>query len=270
MYKLVAVDLDGTMLKDDLKIARQTIEAVQQAYQAGAIVTIATGRMLASAKQFAEQLKIDAPIITYQGAVIQDLRTQKVIYERLISPEISKQIIEFANKHDVHVQVYQDDLLYGAEANEILVEYAEKTNVPYFVEPNLFKLAEKGFTKVIFIDQPEVLEPLEKELVSLLGETTHITKSTTRFLELTHPEANKGEALRHLAEILGVDPAKTIGIGDNHNDKELITTAGLGVAMDNAVDELKELADYVTLSNNDHGVKHVIEKFVLKRSVEVT
>lgn len=266
MYKLIAVDLDGTLLTDKLEIASQTIEAVQQAFSAGTIVTIATGRMLTSAKKFAEQLNIDVPIITYQGAIIQDLRSQKVLYERLITPESSKKIIEFAKEKGVHLQVYQDDLLYGAEENEILVNYAKNTKVPYTVEPDLFKLAEKGLTKAIFIDQPHVLKPLEKELASLLGETTHITKSTTRFIEITHAEANKGHALRHLAKTLGIDESQTIGIGDNHNDKELIAAAGLGVAMENAVDDLKNIADYVTYSNNDEGVKHVIEKFILKNN----
>lgn len=264
MYKLMAVDLDGTLLTDNLEVASETIEAVRKAYDAGTIVTIATGRMLASAKQFAEQLGIDVPIITYQGAVIQDLRTQKALYERLISPEISTKIIEFAQEKGLHLQVYQDDLLYGAVENDILVNYAKHTKVPYFVEPDLFKLAEKGLTKAIFVDEPHVLVPLEEELKDFLGTTTHVTKSTTRFLEMTHPEANKGQALRHLAKILGIDESETIGIGDNHNDKELISVAGLGVAMENAVEDLKNIADYVTLSNNDEGVKHVIEKFVLK------
>ncbi len=265
MYKLIAVDLDGTLLTDDLEVKPETIEAVQQAVEAGTVVTIATGRMLASAKQFAEKLKIDVPIITYQGAIIQDLRTQKVIYERFISPEIAKKIVAFANETKIHLQVYQDDRLYGAVENETLVNYAKNTKVPYTVEPDLFKLAEKGFTKAIFIDEPHVLEGLAEELATLLGETTHITKSTPRFLELTHPEANKGKALSYLAETLGIDQSATIGIGDNFNDKELIATAGLGVAMENAVDELKDLADYTTLSNNDQGVKDVIEKFVLKK-----
>lgn len=270
MYKLVAIDLDGTMLQDNLEIAQETIEAVQQASEKGAIVTIATGRMLTSAKQFAEQLKINAPIITYQGAIIHDLETEKVLYERTISPEISRQILQFAEEKNVHLQVYQDDKVYGKEENEILLTYAEKTKVPYYIEPDLYQLAARGLTKAIFIDEPSVLEGIVEELATLVGETTHITKSTQRFLELTHSEANKGHALTHLAKTLGIEQSQTIGIGDNFNDKELITTAGLGVAMGNAVNELKDLADFVTLSNNEHGVKHVLEKFILNPSTSLT
>ncbi len=92
----------------------------------------------------------------------------------------------------------------------------------------------------------------------------HIAKSLVNYLEVTHPEANKGCALLHLASKLGIERTEIIGIGDNHNDIELIKTAGLGIAMGNGVQELKDLADYISLTNNEEGVLHVIEKFVLE------
>lgn len=260
--------MDGTLLTDDLEITPSTIEAIQQAVEKGTTVTIATGRMYASAKQFAEQLKINVPLITYQGALIQDMNSEEVIYERLISPDISTQLIEIAEERGIHFQVYQDDLLYGAEENERLILYAEKTKVPYKVEPDLRKLATRGFTKAIYIGDPGYLEGMQEDLKTIFGDRAHITKSTPYFLEVTHPEANKGSALRHLAKTLGVDMSETIGIGDNYNDTELVTVAGLGVAMDNAVDALKQQADYITLSNNDEGVKHVIEKYVLASNID--
>lgn len=264
MYKLVAIDLDGTLLTDDLKVSPGTVKTIQQAVEAGTIVTIATGRMFASAKQFAKQLEINVPLITYQGAIIMDVNEKEVVYERLISPDIAQKLVEISVAQNIHLQVYQDDLLYGAVENEELVSYAEGVKVPYTVEPDLHKLAEKGFTKALFIDSPEKLDVLQEELKVLFGKRAHIAKSKPHFLEVTHPEANKGLALLHLAETLGIDQSEIIGIGDNHNDRELITTAGLGVAMGNAVQEMKDIADYVSLTNNEEGVKHVIEKFVLE------
>ena len=264
MYKLIAIDLDGTLLTDDLKVSPGTVKAIQQAVEAGTIVTIATGRMFASAKRFAKQLEINVPLITYQGAIIMDVNEREVVYERLISPDIAQKLVEISAAKNVHLQVYQDDLLYGAVENEALVSYAEGVNVPYTVEPDLHKLAEKGFTKALFIDSPENLDVLQEELKVLFGNRAHIAKSKPHFLEVTHPEANKGLALLHLAKTLGIDQSEIIGIGDNHNDRELITTAGLGVAMGNAVQEMKDIADYVSLTNNEEGVKHVIEKFVLE------
>lgn len=263
MYKLIAIDLDGTLLTDDLMISPDTVKAIQQAVEMGTVVTIATGRMFASAKIFAQQLGINVPLITYQGAIIKDAEEKEVLYERPISPDIARKLVEISVERNLHLQVYQDDILYGPSANEKLVSYAEGVKVPYTVEPNLFKLAEKGFTKALFIETPETLSILQEELGALFGERAHIAKSKENFLEVTHPEANKGLALLHLAETLGIDQSEIIGIGDNHNDKELIMTAGLGVAMGNAVQEMKDIADYVSLTNNEEGVKHVIEKFVL-------
>ena len=164
------------------------------------------------------------------------------------------------NRH----RVYRLDILYGDSANEKLISYAEGVKVPYTIEPDFVKLAKKGFTKALFIAEPGILDILQDELVTLFGERAHIAKSKENFLEVTHPEANKGSALLYLAERLGIDRSEIIGIGDNHNDKELIMTAGLGIAMGNAVNELKDISDYISLTNNDEGVLHAIEKFVLE------
>lgn len=263
MYKLVAIDLDGTLLTDELTISPKTITAIQQAAAAGTIVTIATGRMFASAKLIAEQLDINVPLITYQGALIKDVHEKEVIYERYISPQIAQTLVEISRERNIHLQVYQDDMLYGAEDNEKLRTYAEKVNVPYKVEPDLAKLAQKGMTKLLFIEDPLMLDELQAELETLFGDKAHIAKSKKHYLEITHPEANKGSALLALADKLGIAQSEIIGIGDNHNDFELVAKAGLGVAMGNAVQEVKDIADYTTCSNNEEGVLHVLEKFVL-------
>ena len=269
MYKLIAIDLDGTLLTDDLTVSPGTVKAIQQAVEMGATVTIATGRMFSSAKQFAQQLGINVPLITYQGAIIMDVDEKEVVYERLIFPDIAKKLVEISSEKNLHLQVFQDDNLYGAVENEKLIGYVEGVKVPYTVEPDLLKLAEKGFMKALFIESPETIDVLQEELKALFGNRAHIAKSKPHYLEVTHPEANKGLALLHLAKTLGIDQSEIIGIGDNHNDKELIMTAGLGVAMGNAVQEMKDIADYVSLTNNEEGVKHVIEKFVLAPDVSL-
>jgi Cof subfamily protein (haloacid dehalogenase superfamily) len=116
---------------------------------------------------------------------------------------------------------------------------------------------------LLFIDEPEALDLLQEELRIMLGDEACIEKSKLRYLEVTHPEANKGSALLYLAQQLGIDRSEIIGIGDNHNDAELVKSAGFGIAMGNAVAELKELADYTSLSNNEEGVLHAINKFIL-------
>lgn len=263
MYRMIAIDLDGTLLTDQLTISPGTRTAIQKAIETGTIVTIATGRMFSSAKLIAQQLGIKAPLITYQGAMIK-ATGEDSLYERAVSPAISQKLIEIACNQNLHLQVYQDDILYGAAETDKLIAYAKAVEVPYTVEPDLTRLAQKGFTKLLFIDEPDVLALLQKELQLLFGASAYIEKSKKNYLEVTHPEANKGSALLFLANQLGIDRSEIIGIGDNHNDAELLKAAGFGIAMGNAVQEVKDIADYVSFTNNDEGVLHAIDKFILK------
>lgn len=266
MYKLVAIDLDGTLLTDELTISPGTVAAIQKTVEAGTMVTIATGRMFSSAKLIAEQLDMNVPLITYQGALIKKVNGEEAMYERTVPPEVAEQLIKISQERNIHLQVYQDDTLFGAVENEKLIAYANAVKVPYVVEPDLMKLAQKGITKFLFIEDPEMLNKLQIELENSIGLHAHIAKSKKHFLEITHPEANKGSALLYLAKQLGIEQSEIIGIGDNHNDLELVLSAGLGVAMGNAVKEVKGIADYTTFSNNEEGVLHVLEKFVLERA----
>ncbi|EIM05505.1 cof family hydrolase [Planococcus antarcticus DSM 14505] len=264
MYKMIAIDLDGTLLTDELTISPETVATIQKAMKTGTIVTIATGRMFSSAKLIAQQLGINAPLITYQGAMIKAADGDDVLYERSVSPDISQKLLNIAREKNIHLQVYQDDILYGAVETDKLVAYAEAVQVPYAIEPDLIKLAQKGFTKLLFIDEPDVLALLQKELQAIFGDSAYIEKSKKNYLEVTHPEANKGNALLFLANKLGIDRSEIIGIGDNHNDFELLKSAGFGIAMGNAVQEVKDIADYITFTNNDEGVIHAIDKFILE------
>ncbi|MBT2570055.1 Cof-type HAD-IIB family hydrolase [Planococcus sp. ISL-110] len=264
MYKMIAIDLDGTLFTDELTISPNTVTAIQKAIEMGTVVTIATGRMFSSAQLIAQQLGIHAPLITYQGAMIKSAGKADAMYERSVSPGIAEKLIGIAREKNIHLQVYQDDILYGAEETEKLVVYAEAVQVPYAIEPDLIGLAQKGFTKLLFIDEPDVLDLLQKELQSLFGESAYIEKSKKNYLEVTHPEANKGSALLFLANMLGINRSEIIGIGDNHNDFELLKAAGFGIAMGNAVQAVKDIADYTTLTNNDEGVLHAFDKFILE------
>jgi len=264
MYKMIAIDLDGTLFTDQLTISPNTITAIRQAISLGTVVTIATGRMYSSAKQIAEQLGIDVPLITYQGAMIRTAGEEEALYERAVSPDIAQKLVGIARDQNIHLQVYQDDILYGAAETDKLIAYAKAVQVPYKVEPDLMGLAQKGFTKLLFIDEPDVLALLQKQLQVLFGASAYIEKSKKNYLEVTHPEANKGSALLFLANKLGIDRSEIIGIGDNHNDAELLKAAGLGIAMGNAVQEVKDMADFVSRSNNDDGVMYAIDKFILE------
>ncbi|MFC3345809.1 HAD-IIB family hydrolase, partial [Paenibacillus abyssi] len=121
-------------------------------------------------------------------------------------------------------------------------------------------------TKMLIIDDPALLDQMAEKLQPLIGDRVHITKSKPHYLEFMHKEGTKGHAVQFLAEHIGCTMDQVIAIGDSWNDHEMLEVAGLGVAMGNAIPALKEIADFVTLSNNDEGVRHVIEKFVLQKA----
>lgn len=264
MYKMIAIDLDGTLLTDELAVSSNTMTAIRKSVELGVVVTIATGRMYPSAQRIALELGLDAPMITYQGALIKSATGGEALRQRVVPFEIAQKCIHIAAEKKMHIQVYQDDVLYSAVENDKVEAYSKEVGVGFEVEPDLLKLAKDGFMKLLFIDEPEALDLLQDELKTLLGDEACIEKSKLRYLEVTHPDANKGSALLHLAQQLGIDRSEIIGIGDNHNDAELVKSAGFGIAMGNAVAELKELADYTSLSNNEEGVLHAINKFILE------
>jgi Cof subfamily protein (haloacid dehalogenase superfamily) len=147
--------------------------------------------------------------------------------------------------------------------NDHIRAYSELSKVPYVIESDFRRVAILGSTKMLIIDEPETLDRLADELRTVFGSSLHITKSKPHYLEFLHPEATKGHALSYLAKHYRIPQEQTMAIGDSWNDHEMIQVAGLGVAMGNAVASLKQIADYITRSNNEEGVREVIEQFVL-------
>ncbi|MWV44374.1 Cof-type HAD-IIB family hydrolase [Paenibacillus sp. HJL G12] len=263
MYKLIAIDIDDTLINDDKEVTPATQQALEQAVAKDVVVTLATGRAYASAQKIARQTGLNVPIITYQGALIKNLMDEKVLYERYVPKDAAHKLFEYCIEHDLHLQVYIDDKLYAREENQKLKDYSELNRTPYYIEPNFEKLIAQKTPKMLIIDDPDYLDEIAPVLRELLGSEVHITKSKPHFLEFMHNEGTKGHALTFLANHFGVDMAETMALGDSWNDHEMLEAAGLGVAMGNAIQALKDIAGYVTLSNNEDGVKVAIEKFVL-------
>lgn len=262
-YKLIAIDIDDTLINDDQIITEGTKEALKQAVDKGVIVTLATGRMFRSAQKVARQINLNVPIITYQGAIVKNLLDEKILYERYVPENAAKQIFAYAEKHQLHLQWYYQDTLYAKTDNEKVKHYSKISNVPYEIEPNPSKMVHLPFEKLLIYDEPDTLDTIAKELQPILGNQVHITKSKPYFLEFIHPEGTKGQALSFLAAHFGVNLSEVIAVGDSWNDHDMLQVAGLGIAMENAVDSLKQIADEITKSNNDEGVRHVIEKYLL-------
>lgn len=264
MYKMLAIDIDDTLINDDKEVTEGTKQALAEALAHGITVTLATGRMYASAKQMASQLQLNVPLITYNGSLVKNSEDGRVLYEQSVPPEAAHLIFDYCERHGLHLQLYIDDILYVKEDNDKIRDYAALSKIPYTVYPDFRELADQPSTKMLIIDDPAKLDEVGLELRNLIVGQVHITKSKPHFLEIIHHEGTKGDALRYLADKFGYDMSEVIAIGDGSNDREMLEAAGLGVAMGNAAPALKAIANYVTLSNNEDGVKHVVDKFVLQ------
>ncbi|MGE5417546.1 MAG: Cof-type HAD-IIB family hydrolase [Acidobacteriota bacterium] len=264
--KLVALDLDDTLLTSSLEISPECQEVLQAVQDRGVMITIATGRMFGSAKPYAVGMSTDVPLITYQGALVKKAVSGEVIYYRPVPCEQALQVIEIARDLGCHYQAYFDDRLYMEKLTQEGQDYATLVGSDPVFEPGLYNLIkEKEPTKVIIIKYDlDYLINLENDLKERFAGRLHITRSKPFFLEALNLEATKGRALEKVSEHFGFHRQEVLAIGDSYNDIEMLDWAGIGVAVANAHPEVKAHADYITLSNDDHGVAEALRHFILK------
>lgn len=263
-YKMIAIDLDDTLLSGDLSISQINRQAISHAVSMGVKVTISTGRMFRSTLPYVEQLKLDVPVITYQGALIKNAMSEEVVLARPLPLDISLDIIEESRKHGVHIQVYIGDDYFFDKYNGYSQLYYDLSGIEGKAVRRLEDFLVEAPLKVLIMDSPETISYLTGLYADMFKGRAEITISKSNYLEFTNIEANKGSALEHLAQSLGIKREEVIAIGDGYNDISMIKYAGLGVAMGNAPLDVKKYADFITCSNEDNGVAHVIKKFVLK------
>ncbi len=261
--KLVALDLDDTLLTSKLEISPNTAEAIRRAKAQGVTVTLATGRMYRSALPFALDLGLDVPLITYHGALVKTSVSKEVLYHRAIPLDLARLITQIASNLGFHLNIYMNDELYATNRNPHIKGYTDLARVPYIEVPDLLSVLSIKPDKLLIINDEHKLDDLALNLRDLVGNKLHITKSKPYFLEITHPQATKGQAIQALVEQLGIKPAQVMAVGDSYNDLDMLEYAGVGVAMGNARPEIQEKADYVTRGNDEDGVAEAFYKFVI-------
>lgn len=267
--QLIAIDLDGTLLNNDLQISDRAQRAIRAAGENGVKVTLCTGRMYASARLYALELGLDLPLITYNGALVKTSGSGDVLYHRTVPVELARQVVQLGRKYRCQINVYHQDRLYVENISDRAKLYASRTNVRLYHVHDLIEFLEHSPTKVLAINKEEVLADMEAEFRSMWGNQLYITKSSPDFLEFLNPEATKGRGLEAVARALGVPREKIMAIGDSYNDLEMFKAAGYAVAMGNARKEIQDAADYVTCSNDDDGVAEAIENLVLSDCREI-
>ncbi|EGW37111.1 Cof-type HAD-IIB family hydrolase [Desulfosporosinus sp. OT] len=267
--RLIAMDLDDTLLRDDWTISPRVVKAIQRAQAQGVKVTIATGRMPISTRPYAKQLKLDVPVITYHGAMVQQALSGDILFRRVIPSAVAAEIVRYVLEQGVYTQIYLKDRVITTKRNGFSRDYAQISSVRIEEADLLIILSQEpeGIEKILLMGEEAELDQLAPLLRQRYGEKVHITKSKPCFLEMTDCTVNKGVALAALAERLGIVQEDVMAIGDSFNDLEMIKYAGLGVAMGNAQSAIKEQADIVTVTNQEDGVAEAIERYVLDRTL---
>ncbi len=268
VYKIIAIDMDGTLLNDHHEVTEEVRNALHKAKEQGVKIVLCSGRPIGGMRRYLKDLKLDEEedyVIAYNGALVQNTHTNEIVSELSLGYEDLKLVHELSVELSTSMHFFDADNLYTPNhniskytvyesyINQIPLHYRQVKEIP----------ANILLPKIMFIDEPDRLSKVIAQIPASLKEQYMMVQSTPFFLEILHPKVSKGNAVKQLAEKLGIRQQEVMCIGDNGNDLSMIEYAGCGVAMGNAIPEVKKSANFQTLSNNENGVAHAIQELVL-------
>ncbi len=270
MYRLIACDIDGTLIRSDFKISDYTKDIIARAMEQDVHFILATGRIFGSARVYARQLELSAPIITCNGGVIKDLKTGEKLYGKPIEKELCKEIFKILDEGNRYFHFYGEENFYSERLifdsqrmNQWNMTLPYEDRIPIMEVRDPYSIPDKDpIYKILF----HAVEPEERKYYSeLFSSMPGVTLSSSwkNNFELCGENVNKATAVDCYAASLGIRDSEVIAFGDNDNDIDMINYAGLGVAVANATARLLGVADYITASNDEDGVGKAIEKFIL-------
>ena len=263
--KLIALDVDGTIMDRNFNISGQVKKSIKKALDKGIYVLIATGRMYSATVPIARYLGLTTPLIVYQGSLIQEFyQSNKILMHHTVPSDISLHVIKDLRQYGVQINAYLNDNLYAESISPILDEYASKRNTDVVKVENFEDITKFEPTKILGLDYDTILiDKIRNELKEKYKGIINISKSTPNFCEFVNNKCSKANSILFLAEKWGIDQSQIMAIGDQENDREMLEIAKIGVAMRNGDKELQKMADYITETVDNNGVAHAIEKFIL-------
>ncbi|MFA0088210.1 Cof-type HAD-IIB family hydrolase [Vibrio sp. 10N.261.51.F12] len=267
MYKLIAIDMDGTLLTSDKKITDRTKQAIHAAKQKGVTVVLASGRPINGMIDAVNELGLNTPddfIIHFNGAFVQKVQSGEVLHHQILDGKSAKEVAILAKKLDLHCHAFSEELgLITTESNPYTDHEAKinKLDITVFDFNQLDD--DHKIIKAMIVGEPSKLTLGISAIPQAYYKDYTIVQSAPFFLEFLNPLSNKGEGVSVIAKQLGLSAEQVMCFGDAENDHHMIRYAGKGVAMENAMDETKAIADYITDSNDNDGVAKAIETFVL-------
>ena len=258
-YRLVALDIDGTIRSNEYPLSDRTRRAIALVREAGAVVTVATGRMFRSVVAATEGLGLKDPVVSYQGAHIADPTTGRELWHRPLTPQMAAAALEAVEPWGLDVMAYHRHRVYVARMTPWMEEYAQRNRVQVHVMEDLREMAARGPTRLVVVGGEEEVRRLETHLKAAFDSQLYVTRSLPHFCEMLHPESGKDRALAWLCDRLGIRQEEAIAFGNGYNDVPMLAWAGLGVAVQGAVPEAVQVADKVAPPIEQDGVAWVLE-----------
>jgi Cof subfamily protein (haloacid dehalogenase superfamily) len=271
-YKLICLDMDGTLLNDEKEISDRNKEAIKSAIEKGVKVAICTGRLFTAANEYADMLGIKAPVISANGAYIREKDRNEIIYKSIFELKNAKAVLDIAKQYNISLNFHTPDSIYTERSNksyELYLKYnknaANNNKINLQIVDNLYETLLKNkddILKCIAIeDDIELIKKVKEELRKL--PKVEVVSSSENNFEVMQKGVSKGRGVEMLAAYYGIDKSEVICIGDNENDLTMIEYAGLGIAMGNSEQAVIAKAKYITDTNNNDGVAKAIEKFII-------
>ena len=276
-FRLIALDLDGTLLDDAGEVSPADAEALRRFAAAGGLVVLASGRMTANVRPCYGRLGLDGPTITYNGALARTSEAEgaDIILETALPARYADEIIDYTRRERFHLNYYLDETLYARDDPELRQYadlYSRQTGAVFHFVPDLERFRGRSPTKLIIVTDPtdpgrpdpRRRDELYQVWQTRWGSEVTVMRTNPEYLEFYHRDSSKGRALAAVASRYGVDISLTLAFGDSHNDLALLEAAGCGVAVANAKVEVKAAADWVSpLSNNESAVADAIDRLVV-------
>ncbi len=265
MYRLLAIDLDGTLLtpRPERMITPRARRAIQQAVEAGIRVVIATGQSLVVLQHLCGDLPVTGPQIMENGALIADIQTGEIYHEKLLPGDYVQPVLHTLKQAGFHRAYHTLSRVYADRDAPRVRQWYDPPVPPVIEVEDVASLYPEPCIKLVGIGAEHMLRAKRQELIDRFAGQLYVTQSSFDLLEFLHPDVSKEYGLRTIAHDLDIQPEEIVAIGDHHNDIGMLRFAGLGVAMGNAHTEVKREADYVTRSNAEDGVALVIEEIIL-------
>ncbi len=262
--KMLVLDIDGTIFKKDYTATEKVKRTLQNLCNDGIKVVLCTGRMYAATKFIAQELGLNTPVICYQGSLVKNFcGNTETLFEKTMDSALARDVIKELKRRKIFFNIYINDELMVEEDSPLIQQYVDARNLTYKIIGNCDNIDLTGLNKILAIDDDtNLIENLQKEMAKKYKGKLYVVRSTPRFCEFSNPEATKGNALRFLAKLWNIKQEEIMACGDQDNDIEMLLAAGIKVAMGNATEDLKKIADYVTETVDNDGVVCAVAKYI--------